>query len=64
VIRSTHEFEELLMNAHTGGKVVLGPSTSVLFEQLAQSFTNGGQLTKDHEVRVFERYPQKPFQYL
>lgn len=57
-MRATHEFEELLMNAAAGphddplgdGKVILGPSTSVLMEHLASSFVASGELGADDEV--------------
>jgi selenocysteine lyase/cysteine desulfurase len=52
VMKEAHDFEKLLMNVGASGEVILGPSTSVLIEHLANSYVRSGQMGAEDEVGV------------
>jgi len=49
-IQQVHEFESMVMNAPGVGEVILGPSTSVLVESVANAYANSGLLKGHDEV--------------
>ncbi|KAJ3318732.1 hypothetical protein HDV06_007057 [Boothiomyces sp. JEL0866] len=51
VIQECRKVEKILMNA-TDGHIILGPSTSILLENLANSFVASAELTRDHSVII------------